>query len=358
MPAVAYKKTTVTVIGIGRTYSCILNILAASGVHYIAGANIHFVSSFQAVVDGYRVVSDYFLIINSPAVMRTNPAAVRQNSASYSNEVGGDILLVGASDSEIDIALTQDQKHRFVVATSEESILPSHDMAVQEVLTRYLHKQGVAVYTAYNVLPTVRSTSNTLETIIEKSGSPKKILSTAVYEHKIPKPTDIGTANISSVVALPDTCSIVRKLAPHITKINDTNTTYPLSQLRTIVEFALSTRKKTLLVTPSQISGGGGLKYFTLGEPEQKYYSTNLGYKRSIVPIRSEVEYRCFLKVITSLSGVIIGISGVIEEGMIDPSMFANLISSGAKSTELMDVVDSKNKLAKTVIEVCKELRV
>jgi hypothetical protein len=353
----ALKKTTIAVIGSGKVYASVQAILTHDKVPYMAGADIHFLSASEAVVDGFRVQADRFLVL-SPAHKADLSGTNRLPVSDSALNLAASTLFVGDGQDTVLGALSRTGMSSNKIVSTSAYILPSHDKAVQEVIGNYLRKQKVDLLLDHSALSTTKNLDGRYTTVVEKSGHPTHIKSDVVFEERLaPSKTAYGFENIG--IQNPETYFEpgVHRVSKRITLLICQNPTYTLTQVGRLVKFALSKSSRLLTMPRVQIASTSELKFFTIGEPEQTFDSTHLAYKRSVVAIRSETDYRCFVKVITSMRGNILSISGVVSSEMLDPEILIPPVSNASKYTCLLDIFNTNHKLARTFIEVCAELR-
>jgi hypothetical protein len=219
-----------------------------------------------------------------------------------------------------------------------QRLLEAYDSSIQEVITHHLIKLNAKILASHTPVP-VHTKPEVNHMVAKSEGKLKKI----DYDHLYIEPqyttlNDIGLSNHGSVRINPDNHCTVFK---NIVLIQGDET---LLDLRDAQRFARILQGKKIpppKPTYARSSAVNGVEYFSYGVLEQDIVDTHVGYKKSIAKIIIPSSHITgFIKVLVSMRGKVVGISGIVAQNYPGLIQLRNAVKNHSKIRELTETID------------------
>lgn len=256
------------------------------------------------------------------------------------------VLIIGAGTQGVVEAINRiGIGVKIILVDTNNPILATYDSSVQEVINRYLKKHGVRVLTDTNVLSTIyRDEKNFV--VAEQNGSPKRLIADSVVTkcgHNWKSYNEYGLSNVASEETLSGLAKShsVEILTGDIILLPD-NKTLTLSEAENIVDFLCGKKIRKWVSSPHLAYGhSNGISFFSFGMLEQSMPMAHTGYRKSVIKLRntSDDTPTYFIKLITTVNGRIIGISGVVAKDSFDLDYLEYAVHKKIKTQDMKNFI-------------------
>lgn len=313
--------------------------------------------------DEVRFVSKQIVSING---VKTQASKVlldtHKRSESAASISTGAVVAIGSDDKVLSKVFTaMGAAQSICLLTHDSKLLQNYDLAVQDVVLRYLKKSKVKVLFDTNVLST-RVSENKTYIVAEHSGVPRRIVAdTLVQTLENPGTQDeMGLHNavpedtIQELHSGHASCSITKNIG--VLKSDERLT---LSDVDLIVDFMKSRRSRfSIRKPPMQVMAVSGLCAFSIGLIEQSITGAHTGYRKSVVklPELSPASPTYFIKIIASTSGRLIGVSGVIPDEYFDLKLLSYFVENKTRVSTAKKMIPLSSSHAVSLYEALDSL--
>lgn len=239
------------------------------------------------------------------------------------------VVVVGVeSSSVVNVLDNLTAGKDITLLVSGSTLVPSHDSAVQDVMQRYFKKMKVTIHYETDVL-SVNIKDQKYFIVAEHKGQPKRMVSDRLITEEVLEKVDYGLENAVSKVELHSSDrshSLNESIA--VLKLEQQ---LSLADVDTIVGYMCGRRSIFAIDTPrTQIHSAGGVSFFSIGLVEQAVTGAHTGYRKSVIklprPNPSSPTY--FIKILASINGRILGISGIAKQDTLDIDLLYHFVST------------------------------
>ena len=350
------KKTDLLIIGESAS-AAVLAILAGTKKSVVTGKKVYFLSNNIASVDDTKIFFKSAIVLTEPtSELASSPLSIPMLLTESTGK--GETVIIGSENTAIKKSIQISERHKVSIVCPGATILNTHDKAVQEVVSRYLKKLKITVLDGHSVVSSRPSERGTYDLVIEKDGMPKRLSVDTVYAEPIDKYLeDFGSQNLGKVGKSKYTPGMIAaKISKNILVVYD-NQDISIETARRILGLAVSRKISSIALPTHNVFLSSDIMYFSIGMLEQEFDSSHHAYKRSVVAVPTQGrEFKSFVKVTTSMSGKVLGICGVLPTAKLDPSLLYPVVDRGQGIQELLRTIYCGHPLAKTFIEIAKEL--
>jgi len=253
------------------------------------------------------------------------------------------VVIVGSDPYSVSNVLTYiGTAESITLIIHGNNLLPTHDSAVQDVMQRYFKKMKIKLHFETDVL-SVLVKDHKHYTIAEHKGQPKRFASDALITEPTQVIVDFGLENTKPVNNdhnSDKSCSLNKNIG-----LLKTDQPLSLADVDTIVEFMSGSKNSFVINTPyTQIHSSGGVSFFSIGLTEQSVTSAHTGYRKSIIKLPGihPDSPTYFIKILASISGRLLGISGITKEDTLDLDLLYHFVAVKVR------VLDAKKALSVT----------
>lgn len=358
------KQSDVVLIGAGPLIESIKNILGHSGCSVIMlpdAESVYFLSRRVIVYAGERIAAKRFFIVLPN--QRTVPVLRGLDTTSYITlgeetnfSQSGKVLIVGGHELAVNAAMSASTtKSEVHMAYPSETLLVNYDVSVQEVVTRYLRKQKVGLFSAHT--PIASRTKNNKTNLLTKTNESTRELEcgTLYIEPNETSSNDMGLSKLGVHIAEINNTVLSSK---NLTIIDGERLITSIDDAQQYAKVLLGKRASSPSLVQDNQFTALGVRLFSFGILEQNFIDTHIGYNKSISKLTIPgIDITGFIKVVTSLTGKIVGVSGILPIGYSGIDTFRFAVKDRLKISALAKQISVEDPLRSSYLEIFRELR-
>jgi hypothetical protein len=352
------KRHEIIIIGTGAIAESVTYQLAKTGSKPFRVEDtslVHFIGNNLFVLGGEKIGFKRALLLlpettRLPDIKGLEKTNFRPLGEYDTTAKGGYHVVVGSGpDSLLEVVTLSKQASKVDIIYDQE-LLKGYDMSVQDVVRRHLKSIGVSEISHH--LPIAATTKNSKTLLLLRDGkSGRQISCDELHIERITSEhSSIGLENQGYFAS-----STESGLRAGILRL-DQNSALNLSQIKQICSILVSGRGGVPEKFSMQSSIIEEAHLFTYGYAEQDIINTHLGYRKSIARNSEKLHtFQGFIKVLTSMRGQILSISGILPADY-DTTRLAIATRSSHTIEQLLNMFDAGDMLREELLEISREI--
>lgn len=360
MPHSIAKQTDIVLVGDSPLIRLLHRLILENTKNcmLVNAEDFRFLDDNVASINGTKVYAKKIIILKKlhstlPDIPGLNTVSKKQNPES--------IIIIGNNERAYKSAVEAVKNNVTTnVITMSDRLLEKYDSSVQDVCERHLKKTGVKLYMSTTIL-SIATKDGKNYIVTESSGAPKRLVCDDIAYFSDGKWDDadtLGLANTSLTSVMDEIASAnTIKLGAQNTLIIPAETSYTLSDLEYVVDFAKDGKYRHGKSLEFYEGAHNNFSYFTVGIKEQDIENEHVAYKKSVakISVNGYEGPTLFLKVITSLKKNIVGISGIVPRTT-DNSLFRYIVECNMNVIEARRLIDATSPLALAFHDITENL--